>query len=63
MIPPERELLAFLCKLIAEEKDPNTFDRLVTELNELLGVKRARIHPELLRSSAPEFTPKHKTEQ
>jgi hypothetical protein len=46
MTPAERKLMAFLCKLIAEEKDPGTFDRLVAELNELLAVKYARIHTE-----------------
>jgi hypothetical protein len=46
MTPAERKLMALLCKLIAEEKDPSTFDRLVAELNELVAVKYARIHPE-----------------
>jgi hypothetical protein len=44
MNPDERERMAILCERIAKEKDPNTFDKLVRELNNLL------------RSSADAFT-------
>lgn len=46
MTPEERERMEELCKQIATEKDPETFDRLVLELNELIEVKHQRIHPE-----------------
>jgi hypothetical protein len=46
MTPEERERMDYLCKRIAVEKDPETFDRLVKELNDLLEVKHERIHPE-----------------
>ncbi|MGH9495317.1 MAG: hypothetical protein ACRD3B_09990 [Candidatus Sulfotelmatobacter sp.] len=35
-----------LCRQIAVEKDPATFDKLVRELNDLLELKHERIHPE-----------------
>jgi uncharacterized protein YmfQ (DUF2313 family) len=38
MNPDERERLNNLCKRIAEEQDPKVFNRLLEELNELLGV-------------------------
>jgi len=44
MTPDERERMAILCERIAKEKDPNTFDKLVRELNNLLALKRERIH-------------------
>jgi hypothetical protein len=46
MTPEERERMNLLCLRIQDEKDPQTFDRLVRELNELLEVKHGRIHPE-----------------
>jgi len=36
MTPEERERLEDLCRRVAEEKDPLTFEKLVLELNELL---------------------------
>ena len=35
-----------LCRRIMDEKDPQVFDQLTTELNELLEAKHQRIHPE-----------------
>jgi hypothetical protein len=46
MTPEERELMNKLCQQIAVEKDPNTFDELVHQLNELLEKKEHRIKPE-----------------
>jgi hypothetical protein len=46
MTPEERERMNSLCTRIQEEKDPNKFDGLVRELNELLEAKHERIHPE-----------------
>ena len=34
-----------LCKQIAIEKDPETFDKLLRDLNDLLELKHQRIHP------------------
>lgn len=45
MTPEEREQLEYLCKRIEVEKDPDTFDRLVKELSDLLEAKHSRIHP------------------
>jgi hypothetical protein len=42
----ERERMNWLCRHIAEEKNPKVFDELVRELNDLLEVKHERIHPE-----------------
>lgn len=44
MTPEEREKMEELCKQIAVEKDPNTFDRLIEELNDLFERKHQRIH-------------------
>jgi hypothetical protein len=46
MTSEERERMEWLCKRIAEEKDPATFDSLVKQLDDLLAVKSRRIHPE-----------------
>ena len=46
MTSKERERMEYLCGRIAVEKDPEVFDKLVEELNELLEVKHQRIHPE-----------------
>jgi hypothetical protein len=46
MTPEEREKMNELCKQIQIEKNPQVFDQLVQELNELLEVKHERIHPE-----------------
>lgn len=46
MTPEERERMEWLCKRIAEEKDPEKFDELVKQLDDLLEVKHQRIHPE-----------------
>ena len=45
MLPEERERMEDLCKRIAVEKNPETFDELVRELNDLLDLKYQRIHP------------------
>lgn len=42
----ERKRMNWLCLRIQEEKDPNIFDELVRELNDLLEAKHERIHPE-----------------
>jgi hypothetical protein len=44
--PEERELMNKLCQQIAVEKDPNTFDELVCQLNDLLEKKEHRLKPE-----------------
>jgi hypothetical protein len=49
MTPKEREQLDYLCQRIAGEKDPQTFDRLVKELEALLQAKHERL--QLLRHS------------
>jgi hypothetical protein len=46
MTPDERERMNELCSKIATEKDPDTFDKLVKELNDLIEHKHERIHPE-----------------
>lgn len=46
MTPDEHEKMNELCTRISTEQDPQTFDRLVKELNDLLEVKHERIHPE-----------------
>jgi len=46
MTPDERERMAILCQRIATEKNPESFDNLVQELNDLLDIKRQRIRPE-----------------
>jgi hypothetical protein len=45
MTPDEQERMQCLCQKIAVEEDPQIFDQLVKELNELLEVKHGRIHP------------------
>lgn len=35
-----------LCILIQTEKEPKEFDRYVRELNDLIGQKSERIHPQ-----------------
>ena len=46
MSPEEREKMDALCKSLTIERDPEIFDRLVRELNDLLGEKQTRIHSE-----------------
>ena len=46
MTHDEQERMNDLCEKIATEKDPQTFDGLVKELNDLLELKHGRIHPE-----------------
>ena len=46
MTTEERERMNWLCNRIQEEKEPNKFDELVRELNDLLEAKHERIHPE-----------------
>ncbi len=45
MTSEERERMNWLCIRIQDEKDPETFDALVEELNKLLEQKHSRIHP------------------
>jgi hypothetical protein len=45
MTPEEKELMDALCKRIAVEHDPKTFDALVHQLNELLEKKEHRLNP------------------
>lgn len=47
----ERARMEELCRRIAIERDPETFDRLVAELNDLLELKHQRIHPEHRKTS------------
>ena len=46
MTPDERERMAHLCQQIATEHNPQTFDRLVRELNDLIELMHGRIHPD-----------------
>jgi hypothetical protein len=46
MTPDERARMNQICMQIAAEKDPQTFDVLVKELNDLLEQKHGRIHPD-----------------
>ncbi len=46
MTPAEREKMNELCIRIQTEKNPEVFDSLVRELNELIEIKHGRIHPE-----------------
>jgi len=46
MTDKEREEMEQLCRLVAVEKDPIKFDEYVRQLNELLELKHARIHPD-----------------
>jgi hypothetical protein len=46
MTPEEREKMNDLCKQIQTEKNPEIFDQLVRELNDLIEIKHERIHPE-----------------
>jgi hypothetical protein len=46
MTPEEREKMNEICKRIQIEKNPEIFDQLVRELNDLLEIKHERIHPE-----------------
>jgi hypothetical protein len=46
MTPEEQERMFKLCRQIATEEDPETFDKLVRELNELLDQRHERIHPD-----------------
>lgn len=46
MTSEERERMNWLCQRIADEKDPDIFDQLVEELNDLLEAKHERIHLE-----------------
>jgi len=44
--PEEREKMNELCNRIQTEKNPEIFDNLVRELNDLIEIKHERIHPE-----------------
>ena len=46
MTPEEREKMNEICKRIQTERNPEIFDQLVRELNDLLEIKHERIHPE-----------------
>jgi hypothetical protein len=46
MTPDERERMAILCQRIATEKNPEIFNNLVQQLNDLLEIKRKRIRPD-----------------
>ena len=46
MTAEEAEKMNALCRRIITEKDPQIFDQLVLELNELMEQKHRRIHPE-----------------
>jgi len=46
MTPEEREKMNEICKRIQTEKNPEVFDKMVRELNDLLEIKHERIHPE-----------------
>jgi hypothetical protein len=46
MTPEERDRMGYLCKQIEVETDPETFDRIVNELNDLLELEHDRVHPE-----------------
>jgi len=46
MTPEEREKMNEICKRIQNEKNPEAFDKMVRELNDLLEIKHERIHPE-----------------
>jgi hypothetical protein len=46
MTPEETERMNQLCAQIKTEKDPQKFDALVRELNDLLEQKHERIHPD-----------------
>jgi hypothetical protein len=46
MTSEEAEKMNALCRRIITEKDPQVFDQLVHELNQLLELKHKRIHPE-----------------
>ncbi len=43
MTPETRERMNVLCKRIQEEQDTVTFNKLITELNELLAEKGDRL--------------------
>jgi hypothetical protein len=44
--PEEREKMDQLCTRIQNEKNPQIFDQLVRELNDLIEIKHERIHQE-----------------
>jgi len=45
MTSEESDLMKQLCTRIQDEKDPKVFDDLVRQLNDLIEIKHARIHP------------------
>jgi hypothetical protein len=46
MTPEERDKMNELCEQIQIEKNPEIFDQLVRELDDLLEIRHQRIHPE-----------------
>jgi hypothetical protein len=45
MTPEEQEKMNELCKQIQVEKNPEIFDRLVRDLNDLIETKHERLRP------------------
>ena len=45
MTAEEQVRMQYLCQRIVVEKDPQVFDQLVKELDDLPEVKHGRIHP------------------
>jgi hypothetical protein len=46
MTPEERKRMNEICAQIATEEDPETFNKLLRELNKLLEQEHKRIHPD-----------------
>jgi len=46
MTPEEQKELNEICRRVVAEKDPQIFDQLVKQLNDLLEKKHSRIQPE-----------------
>ncbi|HEX4784785.1 MAG TPA: hypothetical protein VH350_10605 [Candidatus Sulfotelmatobacter sp.] len=53
MTPEESDRMKWLCERIKEEKHPETFNSLIRELNDLLGAKHQRIHPQQKTNPKP----------
>ena len=52
MTPQERDRMNILVMRIQHERDPQIFDELVAELNELIKAKSRRLHPEVEGSNS-----------
>jgi hypothetical protein len=46
LTPEEQERLNEICRRVIVEQNPNTFDELVKEMNDLLDTKYERIQPQ-----------------